>query len=220
MMKWLRLVYNDVITLIKARLIQADLKEIDREFEEKGFGNLFTMLLFKQALISVANLVDFELTIRLMYREHPELSLCYRQTLNEFEFAKYLRNKFVGHIKPELIDKALEWRPEMRFFLNKMSDSQIMNLYNEWILETAINSYVSADGKHKVFDGETDLYYPPDRTRFLIYMTKIIKDGISFLEELILVMDVDYERLCNPDLQEQLRLARIAGETDFEFIKK
>ncbi|HID8485077.1 TPA: hypothetical protein ACXILS_002115 [Serratia marcescens] len=209
-----------MIKLIKARLIQADLKEIDREFEEKGFGNLFTMVLFKQALISVANLVDFELTIRLMYREHPELSQHYRNTLNEFEFAKYLRNKFVGHIKPELIEKAIEWRPEIRFFLNNTSDNKIMNLYNEWILETAINSYVDTDGKHKIFDGETALDYPPDRTRFLIYMTKIIKNGISFLEELISAMDVDYERFSSPDLQEQLRLARIAGEIDFEFIKK
>lgn len=220
MMKAFRLVYKDVITLIKARLIQADLKEIDREFEEKGFGNLFSMVLFKQALISVANLVDFELTIRLVYREHPELSSRYRQTINEFEFAKYLRNKFVGHIKPELIEKALEWRPEMCFFLNKMPDSQMMWLYNEWILETAINSYVDTSGKHKIFDGETDLMYPPDRTRFLIYMTKIIKDGISFLEELILAMDFDYDKLCNPDWPERLRLAYIAGNTDFEFIKK
>lgn len=209
-----------VITLIKARLIQADLKEIDREFGEKGVGSLFTMILFKQALISVANLVDFELTVRLMYREHPELSLLYRQTSAEFEFAKYLRNKFVGHIKPELVGKALEWRPEMRQFLNMMSDSQIMELYNNWILETAINSYVNPDGKHKVFESETALDYPADRTRFLIYMTKIIRNGISFLEALISAMDIDYERLCNPDLGEQLRLAVMAGKTDFEFIKK
>lgn len=108
----------------------------------------------------------------------------------------------------------------MRSLLNNMSDSKTMGLYNEWILETAINSYVGADGNHKIFNGETALDYPPDRARFLIYMTKIVKNSISFLEELILVMDVDYERLCNPDLQEQLRLARIAGDTDFEFIKK
>ncbi|HEC5768357.1 TPA: hypothetical protein ACJG9B_002444 [Salmonella enterica subsp. enterica serovar Typhi] len=209
-----------MITLIKARLIQADLIEIDREFEEKGFGSLFSMILFKQALISIANLVDFELTIRLMYREHPELSARYRQTKNEFEFAKYLRNKFVGHIKPALLEKAIEWRPEIRFCLNKTSDSKIMGMYNEWILETAINSYVDASGKHKIFDSETDLIYPPDRKRFLVYMTKIIKDGILFLEELILAMDFDYDKECNPDSLEQLRLAFAAGKTDFEFISK
>lgn len=117
--------------LIKARLIQADLREIDREFEESGFGNLFTMVLFKQALISIANLVDFALTVRSMYREHPHLSLRCRQTINEFEFAKYLRNKFAGHIKPELIEKSLQWRPEMRFYLDKMSDNHAMALYNQ-----------------------------------------------------------------------------------------
>ncbi|ENR5072921.1 hypothetical protein DW199_20280 [Klebsiella pneumoniae] len=209
-----------MINLIKARLIQADLKEIDREFEEKGFGSLFTMVLFKQALISIANLVDFEHTIRMVYKEHPQLSQHYRQTSAEFDFAKYLRNKFVGHIKPELIEKALEWRPEIRFFLNKTSDSHVMGFYNMWILETAINSYVDSDGKHKIFDSETALDYPPDNTRFLIYMTKIIKSGISFLEEFILAMDIEYENLCNPDLEEQLRLGGIAGKTDFAFIKK
>lgn len=209
-----------MINLIKARLIQADLKEIDREFEEKGFGSLLTMVLFKQALISIANLVDFELTIRIIYREHPQLSQRYRQTSSEFEFAKYLRNKFVGHIKPELIEKALEWHPEIRSLLNKTSDCHVMGFYNMWILETAINSYVDSDGKHKIFDSETDLTYPPDNTRFLIYMTKIIKSGILFIEELILAMDVDYEKLSNPDFEEVLRLAGIAGKTEFSFIKK
>lgn len=210
----------NLISLIKARLIQADLKEIDREFEENGFGNLFTMVLFKQALISVANLVDFELTVRKMYQENPQLSVRYRKSINEFEFAKYLRNKFVGHIKPELIEKAIEWRPEMRFYLNKMSESHAMAFYNEWILETAINSYVKPDGTHKIFSSETALDYPPDKTRFLIFITKIIKDGISFIEELISYMDIDYETLCNLNLKEQLLLGLNAGKTNFEFIKK
>lgn len=210
----------NLISLIKARLIQADLKEIDREFEENGFGNLFTMVLFKQALISVANLVDFELTVRKMYQENPQLSVRYRKSINEFEFAKYLRNKFVGHMKPELIEKAIEWRPEMRFYLNKMSESHAMAFYNEWILETAINSYVKPDGTHKIFSSETALDYPPDKTRFLIFITKIIKDGISFIEELISYMDIDYETLCNLNLKEQLLLGLNAGKTNFEFIKK
>ncbi|ORM61561.1 hypothetical protein PRCB_11070 [Pantoea rodasii] len=209
-----------LVNLIKARLIQADLKEIDRVFEESGFGNLFTMVLFKQALISVANLVDFELTVRTIYREHPQLSVRYRQSVNEFEFAKYLRNKFVGHIKPELIEKAIEWRPEMRFFLDKMSDNHAMAFYNQWILETAINSYVKLDGTHKIFSSETALDYPPDNTHFLIYMTKIIKDGISYLEELIALMNIDYETLCNPKPEEKLLLGITAGKTSFEFIKK
>lgn len=209
-----------LINLIKARLIQADLKEIDREFEESGFGNLFTMVLFKQALISIANLVDFEITLRTMYREHPQLSVSYRQTSNEFEFAKYLRNKFVGHIKPELIEKAIEWRPEMRNYLDKMSDNHAMAFYNEWILETAINSYVSTDGTHKIFSSEMALDYPPDKTRFLIFITKIIKNGISFTEELISAMDINYEELCNSELEEQLSLGITAGNTIFSFIKK
>lgn len=76
------------------------------------------------------------------------------------------------------------------------------------------------DGTHKIFSSETALDYPPDNARFLIFMTKIIKDGISFIEELISSIDIDYEILCNPKLGEKLLLGITAGKTNFEFIKK
>ncbi|MGE0969632.1 hypothetical protein ACQFN5_06610 [Klebsiella sp. WOUb02] len=205
-------------TFIKARLIQADLKEIDRKLEEKGFGDLFSMILLKQALIAIANLVDFEITIRKLYKENQDLSEIYRKNLKEFEFAKYLRNKFIGHIKSELIQKSIEWHPEMHLFIDRMSDSQVMYTYNILILDTAINTYVTADGKHKIFDSETDLFYPPDRKRFLIYITRTIKESIIFLEEILNTFDI--ETLCVKDSKEIIRLSIIAGKTNFEFIKK
>lgn len=202
---------------IKARLILADLLEIDKHYEETGFGNMTSIVLFKQVLIATANLVDFELTIRPLYAKYRDLSALYSTTGREFEFAKYLRNKFAGHIKPELIDKAIEWRPELAYQI-KGTEQQDMYFINLFILETAINTYVNDDGTHKVFESETDLLYPPDMTRLLIFLTKIVKAGIAYLEKLIEALS---EEIQFPDVNElDMKLWFEAGKTEFKFIRK
>ena len=91
---------------IKSQLLKADLVEIDRQLEDTGFKDMASMLLVKQVFLAIANLVDFELTVRPLYQEHRALSAEYKKASKEYEFAKYLRNKFIGHIKQELIEKA------------------------------------------------------------------------------------------------------------------
>lgn len=95
---------------IKANLIRSDLVEIDRQLSDGFHHDMSTMLLVKQVFLTITNLVDFELTIRLLYKEYPQLSEKYQENARNYDFSKYLRNKFVGHIKPELITKAIEWR--------------------------------------------------------------------------------------------------------------
>ena len=119
--------------LIKARLIKSDLIEILNQFERCSLKNMSSIILLKQALISIANLVDFERTMRVIYSEHRNLSSIFNEMYDEYEFAKYIRNKFVGHIKIDLLTKAIEWKPELRYLLHKTNDPEVMFLYNIWI---------------------------------------------------------------------------------------
>ena len=204
---------------IEAKLLKADLIELDRQFEDEGIQNaMSTILLYKHAFVSIANVVDFELSIRSHYAKHRNLSSVYAGAAKEFEFAKYLRNKLVGHIHNELIEKAIEWRPEFKYTLHRTDEPEAMYIYNLWLLETAINTYVNPDGTHKLFASETDLMYPPDWKRFLIFLTKIVKSGIEYLEAVgeALGSDIEMPDLSDADLNDWIK----AGKTDFQFLTK
>lgn len=203
--------------LIKARLIKSDLIEILKQFERYSLKNMSSIILLKQALISIANLVDFERTMRVIYSEHRNLSSIFNEMYDEYEFAKYIRNKFVGHIKIDLLTKAIEWKPELRYLLHKTNDPEVMFLYNIWILETPINSFVDSNGKHRIFNSDTDLIYPPDYQRFINFITETIKSAIEYLNILdaILYISIDeYEKT------ENIEHWLLASHTIFKYIKK
>ncbi|HCM1961576.1 TPA: hypothetical protein N3A49_000936 [Salmonella enterica subsp. salamae serovar 56:l,v:z39] len=88
------------------------------------------------------------------------------------------------------------------------------------MLETAINSYVDVNGGHQLFESETDLNYPPDMERFLIFLAKIIKSSINYINDLIVVLSKKIEVDKVYDEYEQMQLWIEAGKTDFEFIRK
>lgn len=207
-----------MIQFIKSQLLKADLIEIDRQLEVIGFKDMSSVVLVKQAFIAIANLVDFELKVRPRYAVHRNLSEIYAKASKEFQFAKYLRNKFIGHIKPELLEKALEWKPELRYLLKSTDKPEVIFMYNLWVLETAINSYVNQDGTHKIFESETDLMYPPDLKRFLIFLTHIVKSGIEYLEALSTAIGEGIEMA--DFTQQDLEYWIAAGKTEFEFMKK
>lgn len=204
--------------LIKARLLNADLIEIDRLFKDANLKNMLTIILLKQSFVTVANLVDFELTVRAIYAEHRELSSIYDKTSKENEFIKYLRNKFVGHIKLELLTKAIEWKPELKYMIKNIDDPEFMFVCNLWILETAINTYVNSDGTHKIFDSEIDFIYPPDIERFLIFFTQVIKSSIKYLNALINILNSEIKS--SDKIVENDKDWRIAANTNFKYLRK
>jgi hypothetical protein len=203
---------------IKSKLLRADLVEIDRQFEDFGFKDMSSIVLVKQAFVAIANLVDFELALRSIYAENRNLSAIYSKASKEFDFAKYLRNKFIGHIKPELLEKAVEWKPELRCMLKDTDKPEFMFMYNIWVLETAINTYVKPDGAHKIFESETDLVYPPDLKRFLIFLTHVVKTGIEYLDVLGVVLGSKIKMLDHT--QKDLEHWLVAGKADFEYVRK
>lgn len=200
-------------------LILSDLKEIDYNLSQpKADANgMVWIILLKQALISIANLVDEEKTIKSIYKENAFLSEKYKINRDKFEFAKYLRNKFAGHISYDLIEKTIEWRPDIRIYIKKPLDQEIMYFVNLFILETAINTYVSNEGEHKLFDSETDLIYPPDMQRFLILLTETIRSAIDYTSNIVDIFDIKEELDWEDKL---LEYAKKAAKTEFKYLKK
>lgn len=203
---------------LSARILQADLVAVDAHFSEYGISDMKAVICVKNALIALANLVDFERSIRGHYAEHRELSAGFTAYQKQYEFSKYLRNKFVGHIHSDLIEKAVEWNPRLRYIAARMDESQIMLLANLFLIETAINTYVDQDGKHRIFESETDLMYPPDWMRFLDFLEKTVRSAIQYLAELCATLN---NNLDHPDPSHfDVQLWIKAGETKFSFLKK
>ena len=132
------------------------------------------------------------------------------------EFAKYLRNKVIGHIHPSIMAKAIEWQPMLRCAPEFSNDEKFQLLVNVWILETAINTYVQPNGSHKFFDSETDLIYPPHWKRFLDYLEITIRGSIAFLSRLQELWAPTLSRPTEGDLS----LYATAGRTEFKFLKQ
>lgn len=143
--------------LVRCLVIRGDLTRIDAYLLEKGIEPTVGILLLKQAILGVAQTRELELESRSLYQKHRDLSEHFRVVAKEAEFFQYLRNKMVGHVKADLIEKTLEWKPETVVMLSKDSDLMQTYLLNFFVLETAVNTYVDGDGKHKVFESETDL---------------------------------------------------------------
>lgn len=200
-----------------ARLAESDLMEIDRQLSQGGELDGQRVLLVKLALISVANLADLEVTVRDIYRQHPEVSVEYKKRSKQFEFAKYVRNIFVGHTNDSLISKSIEWKPELRSLLAS-DENKARFLVNLFVFETALNTYVNDKEAHLIFDGDTDLMYPPDWKRFLIFLTDIVRGSLAFLAALIKAALEEIP--LTPEGEELMSMYVKAGRTTFRRITK
>ena len=198
---------------IKAMLINKDILEGKKIGKNIDFEKEFFLIL-KNTLISISNFSDFELELRFLYSENRDICKIYSSISKNIEFFKYLRNKYVGHLKKELIEKAIEWRPEL-LYSNLIEHSVIINLY---ILETAINSYCNEEGKNKIFESDTDLIYPPDLDRFYKYLQETIEKSSEYLEGIIKLLKSKIE-LKDPNKIDYSDFIE-AGKTQFKFIKK
>lgn len=204
--------------LVRCLVIRGDLTRIDAYLLEKGIEPTVGILLLKQAILGVAQTRELELESRSLYQKHRHLSDHFRVVSKEAEFFQYLRNKMVGHIKADLVEKTLEWKPETVLMLSKDSDLMQTYLLNFFVLETAINTYVDGDGKHKAFESETDLNYPPDFQRFMQSLTRAVQGCIKFLTELEAVLRIEAPvPAFDPS---DMTPWKKAGQTGFTFIKK
>lgn len=203
---------------ISARLAHGDLVGADKALEAGPEDHAIRLVLLKQLLVSCANVADLEGISRGLYKDHPELNEIISTHRRGFEFAKYMRNIAVGHVNPALCRKAIEWRPELNAVLvthDAGADADAFLSYA--VLETAINTFVDGE-RHKVFESDTDLAYPPDLTRFLNYVGETVHAGIAYCSALSAIA---VSRAELPDYREKwFELAAKAGQTEFKFITR
>ena len=202
--------------LLQSLIIRNDLEEAKSEIEAKGL--IRSIAHIKTAFLAFHNLCELEKTIRPLYKDHRELSARFAAFRLQAEFFSYLRNRFTGHLTDDLIDKALEWKPELALTLNEDYDANLILLYNFCVLETAINTYVDGSGKHKVFESETDLVYPPDKERFqktLLESIELASDFLSSVESIL------KSGVALPTWEEDaIELFMKAGRTVFAYLTK
>lgn len=202
--------------LLQCLFIRNDLEEAKSNILTKGLW--LSIAHIKTAFLAFHNLCELERGIRPLYVEYRELSGKFRVFEANAKLFSYLRNKFVGHLTDDLVEKALEWKPELRLTLDKEYDPNIVLAYNCWILETAINTYVDDHGRHKVFNSETDLQYPPDEKRFRDTLLRSIDHASDFLKT---VEQVLRPKISMPKTDsERMKLFMKAGLTDFEYLNK
>lgn len=175
------------------------------------------LLLMRHIMMEIANIADLASICGGLYKEHPDLSELHKPVKKALEFFKYIRNVYIGHFVPDLTDKTFEWQP----FTNALvgSDDHDKQLVASWFaLETAINTYADPETGHKIFESDTDLNYPPDRTRFLNYLGETAVGALAYVARLIQISRTKFE---TPDVHaDMLELAKIAGQTDFSVLTK
>ncbi|PTQ68912.1 hypothetical protein C8N42_11355 [Celeribacter persicus] len=175
------------------------------------------LLYFRHIMLEIANIADVASTARALYKDHPELGELHGELSQAFEFFKYIRNKYVGHLVPELVDKTFEWLPQSFSTLGDVDESNALIL-SWFVLETVINTYTDPSTGHRVFDTETDLNYPPDQIRFFDYLGETAEKAMVYAELLSKVAATYVEV---PDMKEEwFKLAMQAGATEFSYLAK
>lgn len=173
--------------------------------------------LLRHIMLEIANIADVSTISRAIYKDHPELGEMHETLAKPFEFFKYIRNKFVGHMVEDLTSKTYEWIPHAYCTLGK-TDAAHQLILSWFVLETVINTYVDHTTGHKIFESETDLNYPPDRKRFLNYLGETAERSLRYAA---LLIEVTAKYVKKPDLEKDLiPLSMKAGETEFDYLTK
>ncbi|MBS1019554.1 hypothetical protein JK205_11550 [Gluconobacter cerinus] len=201
----------------RSRIIHGDLFVCDEQLKSKRDLDGVWFLYLKSAFIALANLSDAVGGFRVLYSENPELSVLVKEIQGSLEFSKYIRNVFSGHINSSLLSKTYEWLPQIRKIpeIKSLSGTVSLNIY---VLETAINTYVSLDGGHGIFDSETDFMYPPDKERFLHWFSDLIGKSINICDMIGGITHTKVEGLGTS--VEVLDAFIQAGSTEFRRIRK
>jgi hypothetical protein len=204
----------------KFTLINSDLKALSIELKNhnKDASKNTWFIFLKQALVILTNLHDSEKEIRNFYQDISGLSEIYKKILRELKFARYIRNKFIGHIHNGLIQKAIEWRPELITMVHNHNSNEKNFIVNLFVLETLINTYVDEDGRHLYFKGDLDLLYPKDFRKFITMIDKSVKIGLEFTN--FFLESTFVKPNTNSSNEKAYEMFFKAGETEFNYLKK
>lgn len=200
---------------IKVSIIYDDLSLYDNIFYAER-GNLDSICKMYQAtknsFLPLALLKSYINGWGLYHANDAYINALKDKIIPGLEFANHVRNKITGHIENDVIENSVQWEPTI--FQDSLKDNELMQrflLYRS-ILESAINSYIDANGKHKIFKQEIDIIYPDTCKLFYTYHMQLIKDSLEYLRKLKNTMNskiIYFHGL-------PANLIKNAGETDFK----
>jgi hypothetical protein len=182
---------------------------LDRPEQSKD-GFITTLRNTRNVFVSLHNLRDSMNRIRLVGDE--SFLAKSRALRKELNFIAHIRNKGVGHLDRDLLERAAQWMPQIFSEESLDKDEFITFECYRAILEAAINSYLNEDGGQKVFDTEIDFLYPPNQKQFYDFLGRIIADAINWLEiaQTMVKSEISFHSV---DMAQEL--GAIAGQTNF-----
>ena len=164
----------------------------------------------RNVFISLNNVLDIMNKINLnLSNDYTKLT---RNLKKKLAFANHFRNRAAGHLNEILLERAVQWSPQMFSLISKENEKFKISEAHRVIIEACTNSYINHEGKQKVFNTEIDLMYPPDAKLFFIHLQELITESIEWLSisaEYILSTIRHHD---NDEIQE---LAAIAAKTNF-----
>lgn len=127
-------------------------------------------------------------------------------------FANHFRNRGIGHLDGTLLNRAVQWSPQI--FYESAKENELFRLIESHraIIESCINSFIDTEGTQKVFGTEIDLMYPPNAKQFYSYLSEMVTEAISWLSDALTIFFEEIDHHTDEEIQE---LAAIAGQTNF-----
>tara|TARA_R110001592_G_scaffold129810_5_gene342595 strand:+ start:3019 stop:3792 length:774 start_codon:yes stop_codon:yes gene_type:complete len=136
-----------------------------------------------------------------------------RELKKKLVFSNHFRNRGIGHLDGILLNRAVQWSPQI--FYETAKDNELFRLIESHraIIESCINSFVDGNGVQKVFGKEIDLMYPPEAREFYSYLSSTVKEAIAWLAT---AESMTFEKIDHHSNEKVQELAAIAGQTNFK----
>jgi len=135
-----------------------------------------------------------------------------RSLKKKLAFANHFRNRGIGHLNETLLERAVQWSPQIFYSETKENEKYKVSEAHRVIIEACTNSFIDHEGKQKVFNTEIDLMYPPDAKLFFTHLQEIVTLSLEWLS--ISAKSI-LSTIKHHDKKEIHELGAIAGKTNF-----
>jgi hypothetical protein len=167
---------------------------------------------FRFLVITLTNLSDNLNSIERALKNLNFQSTKISDLRKSLDFVKHMRNKGVGHLDGQLLEKSIQWQPFM-FSLEMKGNIIPSSIFaNIAILELAINSYVKDTGEHKALSSVIDFVDPADFSQISDYMLNVSQECIDYMAPRLGFLE---EQIKYYEKSETLYVNSVAGSTDF-----
>ena len=164
----------------------------------------------RNVFISLNNVLDIMNKINLnLSKDYTTFS---RTLKKELAFANHFRNRAAGHLNEILLERAVQWSPQIFSLISKENEKYKIAEAHRVIIEACTNSFIDHEGKQKVFNTEIDLMYPPDAKLFFIHLQKLITESLEWLTISAESILSNIKHHTDDEIHE---LTAIAGKTNF-----